>query len=84
MSTDEKLGSREKLEKKLRKIWENEEFVQGVICNAKTEKNWETISAFIDMSYRMGDDLASDNLVALSVVLSNETRQSEGEKDGEG
>lgn len=72
MNAEKKSKEREKLEKKLRKIWQNEEFVQGVICNAKNRENWETISEFIDMSYRMGDEPTSDNIVALSVILSGE------------
>ena len=38
---------------KLRKLWDNDNYVNGIITFAKTEKNIIAISQFIDMSYRL-------------------------------
>ena len=64
-----KSKERAKLEKKLRVIWDSDDFVAGVISNSKTEENWNEISWFIDMTKQMGDELNSDDIAALSLVL---------------
>ena len=74
---DDGLKPRQALEKKLREIWDNEEFTVGVISNAETEENWVILSEFIDMAAKRGDDLISDDLVALSLVLGNERNKKE-------
>ena len=47
------------LEIKLRKLWDNDNYVKGIIAFAKTEKNIITISQFIDMSYQLEKDITA-------------------------
>ena len=58
---------------KLRKLWDNDNYVKGVIAFAKTEKNIITISQFIDMSYRLNKEITSDNISYLLDVLENKS-----------
>ena len=54
---------------KLRKLWDNDDYVKGVIAFAKTEKNILTISQFIDMSYQLEKDITADDISFLLEVL---------------
>ena len=54
---------------KLRKLWDNDNYVKGVIAFAKTEKNILTISQFIDMSYQLEKDITADDISFLLEVL---------------
>lgn len=54
---------------KLRKLWDNDNYVKGVIAFAKTEKNILTISQFIDMSYELKKDITADDISFLLEVL---------------
>lgn len=67
--TDHAQDTRIKLEKKLRKLWDNDDYVLGIICFAKTVENWEKISQFIDMAYRMGDKITADDISSLTTIL---------------
>ena len=58
---------------KLRKLWDNDNYVKGVIAFAKTEKNILTISQFIDMSYRLNKEITADDISYLLEVLENES-----------
>lgn len=62
-----------KAAKKLRKLWDNDNYVKGVIAFAKTEKNILTISQFIDMSYQLEKDITADNISFLLEVLENKS-----------
>ena len=61
------------LEIKLRKLWDNDNYVKGVIAFAKTEKNILTISQFIDMSYQLEKDITTDDISFLLEVLENKS-----------
>ncbi|MBF1092349.1 MAG: hypothetical protein HXL47_03650 [Solobacterium sp.] len=61
------------LEIKLRKLWDNDNYVKGVIAFAKTEKNILTISQFIDMSYQLEKDITADDISFLLEVLENKS-----------
>ena len=61
------------LEIKLRKLWDNDNYVKGVIAFAKTEKNIITISQFIDMSYRLNKEITADDISYLLEVLENKS-----------
>ena len=50
-----------KLIPKLRKLWDNDDYVEGIITFAKTDKNIIKISQFIDMSYRMDKKITADD-----------------------
>jgi hypothetical protein len=58
---------------KLRKLWDNDNYVKGVIAFAKTEKNILTISQFIDMSYELEKDITADDISFLLEVLENKS-----------
>ena len=58
---------------KLRKLWDNDDYVKGVIAFAKTEKNILTISQFIDMSYELEKDITADDISFLLEVLENKS-----------
>ena len=79
---DDTRDARAKLEKKLRKLWDNDDYVLGIICFAKTVENWEKISQFIDMAYRMGDKITADDISSLAAILAKNdgTEKISGEK----
>ena len=52
---------------KLKKLWDNNNYVKGVIAFAKTEKNILTISQFIDMSYQLEKDITADDPTGSSI-----------------
>ena len=54
---------------KLKKLWDNNNYVKGVIAFAKTEENILTISQFIDMSYQLEKDITADDISFLLEVL---------------
>ena len=58
---------------KLRKLWDNDDYVKAVITFAKTEKNILTISQFIDMSYQLEKDITADDISFLLEVLENKS-----------
>ena len=58
---------------KLRKLWDNDNYVKGIITFAKTEKNIITISQFIDMSYRLNKEITADDISYLLDVLENKS-----------
>lgn len=61
------------LASKLRKLWDNDDYVNGIIVFAKSDKNIMKISQFIDMSYRMGEKITADDISYLLEVLENES-----------
>lgn len=58
---------------KLRKLWDNDDYVNGIITFAKSDKNIIKISQFIDMSYRMDTKITADDISYLLEVLENES-----------
>ena len=58
---------------KLRKLWNNNNCVKGIIAVVKTEKNIITISQFIDMSYRLNKGITADDISYLLEVLENKS-----------
>ena len=58
---------------KLRRLWDNDSYVKGVIAFAKTEKNILTISQFIDMSYQLEKNITADDISYLLEVLENKS-----------
>ena len=63
----------QELAMKLRKLWDNDNYVKGIITFAKTEKNIITISQFIDMSYRLNKEITADDISYLLEVLENKS-----------
>ena len=58
---------------KLKKLWDNDNYVKGVIAFAKTEKYILTIYQFIDMSYLLENDITADDISFLLEVLENKS-----------
>ena len=58
---------------KLRKLWDNDNYVKGIIAFAITEKNIITISQFIDMSYRLNKEITADDISYFLEVLENKS-----------
>ena len=58
---------------KLKKLWDNDNYVKGVIAFVKTEQNILTISQFIDMSYQLEKDITADDISFLLEVLENKS-----------
>lgn len=58
---------------KLRRLWDNDNYVKGIIAFAKTEENIITISQFIDMSYRLNKEITADDISYLLEVLENKS-----------
>ena len=58
---------------KLRKLWDNDDYVNGIITFAKTEKNIITISQFINMSYSLNKEITADDISYLLEVLENKS-----------
>ena len=58
---------------KLRRLWDNDNYVKGVIAFEKTEKNILTISQFIDMSYQLEKNITADDISYLLEVLENKS-----------
>ena len=63
---------KQELEIRLRKIYDDDEFVRCVFIVAGNDENYRKMLAFIDKAESLGDDVTHDDIVALSVVLSNE------------
>lgn len=68
-----KSPSAKELEKKLRKLWDNDDYVDGIIAFAESDKNINIISQFIDMSYRMGDNITADDISYLVEAIRNKS-----------
>ena len=58
---------------KLRKLWDNDNYVKGVIAFAKTEKIFLRYLKFIDMSYELEKDITADDISFLLEVLENKS-----------
>lgn len=59
----------ETLEAELRTVWNNDDFVLGVMTNAGAGEGRETVLAFIEKAHELGDDITSDDLLLLSVAI---------------
>lgn len=62
------------LEKKLRKLWDNDDYVDGVIAFAGSDKNLNIISDFIDMSARLSDNITADDISYLVEAIQNKSK----------
>ncbi|MGN0194608.1 MAG: hypothetical protein ACI39G_05820 [Pseudoramibacter sp.] len=59
---------------KLRKYWDDDEYVEGVIINAKNDDNLNIISDFIDYAENIGDEITADHISALALSLGNKEK----------
>lgn len=67
-----KSSVKKELISELRKIYDNKDFVCGVVSNAGYENAWSVMLDFIRTARRLGDDITSDNLLLLSLDLREE------------
>lgn len=67
----------EKLEERLKNIYDNEDFVLGVMTNVKSEKGRIKIIDYIDMASRRQDDITPSDIAALSVIIGEENLTSD-------
>ncbi len=67
----------EKLEERLKNIYDNEDFVLGVMTNVKSEKGRIKIIDYIDMASRRQDDITPSDIAALSVIIGEENLASD-------
>ena len=65
------------LEPKLRKLWNSDDYVKGVITFAGSDDNLYKISDFIDMSYRMNQTITADDISYLILVLNKDLGKNE-------
>ena len=57
------------LVKELRSIYDNKDFVCGVVSNAGYEHAWSILLDYIRTAKQLGEDLSTDNLLLLSLDL---------------
>lgn len=67
----------EKLEERLKNIYDDEDFVLGVMTNVKSDKGRIKIIDFIDMASRRQDDITPSDIAALSVIIGEENMTSD-------
>lgn len=67
----------EKLEERLKNIYDDEDFVLGVMTNVKSEKGRIKIIDYIDMASRRQDDITPSDIAALSVIIGEENLASD-------
>lgn len=57
------------LEPLLRELYDDDDYVQGVIANAVTDDNCEIIREFIEEGKREGDDISADDILGFALML---------------
>ena len=66
---------RVELEKYLRSVYDDDDFVYGTIACTKTPENWNTMLDFVAKAEELGDEVTHDDLAALSIVLKRKLRK---------
>lgn len=55
----------------LRQIWNNKDFVCGVMSNAGSEESWEKMYQYIVNAKESGEEITSDEILLMSLGLSS-------------
>lgn len=55
----------------LRQIWNNKDFVCGVMSNAGSEEAWEKMYQYIVNAKESGEEITSDEILLMSLGLSS-------------
>jgi hypothetical protein len=63
---------RTELARRLRTLWDNDEFVESTIGMCAYERNWEKMLAFIEHAESIGDAVTAGDMAALALVLRKE------------
>lgn len=56
----------------LRDIYDDDDFVDGVIAIARNDENRSIITAFIEYARRIGDEVTSDDVLMLALRLAHD------------
>lgn len=59
-----------KLADKLKQLYDNPDYICGVMSNAPGDDNWRLLLDYMDTAERLYEEVTSDDILALSVVLS--------------
>lgn len=70
------------LEPILRRIYNDDDFVQGTIINAGNDSNIETIIEFINHAYSVGDNVTYEDIISLAFLLGEKTDNARSKKAG--
>ena len=62
-------NARERLERVLRSVYDDDDFAIGTLACLKTDENCEEMLEVIRYADSVGDELTHDDLVALSIVI---------------
>lgn len=68
----------DKLVPLLKELYDNDEYIEGVIDFANSDENIQIIIDFINHAKEINDHITSDDIAALALVLGNKEK-----KDGE-
>ncbi len=53
----------------LKKIWDDQDFILGVMSNARSEDARRKLLDYIHIAKRMGDSVTSDDMLMLSLTI---------------
>lgn len=67
----EKESVEEILEKKLREIWDDDDYVLGIKIISGSE-NWQKIIDFLAIAKEQGDDVTSEDISRLALIFKKE------------
>ncbi len=56
----------------LKEIWYDRDFVCGTMSNAPNDAAWKKMIDYIQIAKRRGEEVTSDDILALSIVLGKE------------
>lgn len=65
----------EELKNRLVRFYDNRDFLIGVMSNVKTDEKRQKMIDFMDKAEEVGDEITSDDLILLSVVLGNKEKK---------
>jgi hypothetical protein len=65
----------EELKNRLVSFYDNRDFLIGVMSNVKTDEKRQKMIDFMDKAEEVGDEITSDDLILLSVVLGNKEKK---------
>ncbi|BAK46032.1 ribonuclease HI [Clostridium sp. SY8519] len=58
-----------KLADKLKQLYDNPDYICGVMSNAPGDENWKVLLNYMDTAERLSEAVTSDDILALSVAL---------------
>ncbi|MST60031.1 hypothetical protein [Parafannyhessea umbonata] len=61
------------LERRLRALWDDDEFVRSCIAECKNDRNISRMIGFMERAEECGDTVTSDDMCLLALVLRKES-----------